>query len=120
MNPDDIQFERVVRPGEQVGPDDEHVLDPQNPPSVALVILPFLTKQQAEQFAVLVMATYGPDFATPIVTTGTAYEYLDTESGETGQVFELFPDARWEAFIKDDNEQHHVLQRTIREASVDE
>lgn len=100
--------------------EDENVLDPQNPPSRALVILPFATPQQAEQFATLVMHQFGPEFAVPIVTAGTAYEYLDAETGEAGQVFELFPDARWEAFIKEGNEQHHVLQRIIKEAAINE
>lgn len=86
----------------------------------ALVILPFISAQQAEQFATLVMAQYGADsFQTPIVTSGTAYEYL-TPDGEAGQVFELFPDARWEAFIKEGNEQHHVLQRVIQGGTDEE
>lgn len=95
----------------------EQFINPQNPPAQALVILPFLTVEQAEQFAVLVMHQFGAAFAVPIVTTGTAYEYLDTETGEGGQVFELFPDARWEAFVKEDNDAHHVIQRATKEST---
>jgi hypothetical protein len=86
------------------------------PVAQALVILPFLTAQQAEQFAVLVMAQFGSEFQAPIVTLGTAYTWKD-EEGALGQVFELFPGAHWDAYIKDGNERHHVLQRVTAEVS---
>ena len=88
--------------------------------ATALVILPFINAKQAEQFATLVMAQFGADnFQTPIVTSGTAYEYIDPTTNEAGQVFELFPEARWDAFIKEGNENHHVLQRTIQGGTDD-
>jgi hypothetical protein len=87
----------------------------------ALVILPFISVEQAEQFALLVTAQFAQGgFNAPIVTTGTAYEFINPESNEAGQVFELYPGAGWEAFIKDGNEQHHVLQRVTKEAPDEE
>lgn len=82
----------------------------------ALVILPFISREQAEQFALLVVAQQ-EGFQAPIVTLGTAYEFINAETDEAGQVFELYPDAGWEAFIKDGNENHHVLQRITKEAA---
>lgn len=109
-----ILAERPLAPGEEPTPLDR-LQQHHGEQAKALVILPFLNEQQAQQFATLVMAQFSADnFQTPIVTSGTAYEYIDPTTNEAGQVFELFPEARWEAFVKDGNEQHHVLQRVIQ------
>lgn len=114
-NGETILAERPLHPGEEPSPLDR--LQAHHGESAqALVILPFISIEQAEQFALLVSAQYAQGgFTTPIVTTGTAYEFINPETNESGQVFELFPGAGWEAFIKDGNEQHHVLQRITKE-----
>lgn len=89
------------------------------PKATALVILPFMSTEAAEQFAVLVMAQFGEDFQTPLVTTGTAYNYRSEETGEYGQVFELYPDAHWEAFVGEDSEQHHIIRRVTQQGGTD-
>lgn len=89
----------------------------EQPKSQALVILPFATVEQAEQFATLVMAQFGADFQAPIVTTGTAYNYRSDETGEFGQVFELDPSGHWEVFVGEDSEQHHIIQRVTQEGT---
>lgn len=115
-----ILAERPLHPGEEPTALDR-LQQHHGEQATALVILPFLNEQQAQQFATLVMAQFSADnFQTPIVTSGTAYEYLNPETNEAGQVFELFPEARWEAFIKEGNERHHVLQRTIQGGTDEE
>ena len=120
MPPSDPSLSAASRAGQNADRSTDDVIDPENPPAQALVILPFLTPQSAEQFAQLVTINFGAEFSTPIVTLGTAYEYMDKETGECGQVFELPPAARWEAFIKDGDESHHILRRITQEGTDEE
>ena len=76
-----------------------------------------MSKKAAEQFAVLVMAQFGAEFQSPIVTSGTAYEYITEE--EHGQVFELYADANWEAFVSPENDEHHIIRRVTQRGGSD-
>lgn len=91
------------------------------PRSTALVILPFATSEQAEEFAriVTVQLTLG-DAAPPFVLHGTAYEYRSKETGEQGQVIEVWPESNFDVFVGSKGESHHVLQRVTVEGSNEE
>lgn len=89
------------------------------PGAKALVILPFATAELAEQFAQLV-TVQAPEVATPFVMHGTAYNYRSEETGEEGQIIEVFPASNFEVFQGTEGEQHHVLQRIVVKGSEDE
>ena len=84
----------------------------------ALVVLPFATAAQAEQFAQIVTVQLsGDNAAPPFVLLGNAYEYVNNENGERGQVIEVFPDSKFEVFVGQQGSMHHVLQRVTQEAA---
>jgi hypothetical protein len=86
------------------------------PTSRALVVLPFATPEIAEQFARIITVQMD-NVAAPFVLHGTAYEYRSEESGEMGQIIEVYPDSNFDVFQGADGERHHVLQRITQEAS---
>lgn len=84
------------------------------PEAKALVVLPFETSEQAEQFAALVI-TQMPGTVAPFVLHGTAYEFRSEETEQQGQIIEIYPESRFDVFADADNEQHHILQRITLE-----
>jgi len=81
----------------------------------ALVVLVFETPEKAESFAMLAQAQM-PEAVAPFVMHGTAYEYRSEETGEQGQVIEIYPASNFDVFVGDGGEMHHVLQRITVEA----
>lgn len=81
----------------------------------ALVVLPFLDAKRAEDFAAAVI-NRGEGSAMPLVLHGTMYEYVSEEEQERGQIIEVWPEARFDVFIGERGENHHILRRTYQEA----
>lgn len=78
----------------------------------ALVIIPFATVAQAQEFAVL--AQVASPTAHPIVTHGTAYiEQTEEPEVSTTEVFELFTDSNWEVYVSPESEEHHIIRRPL-------
>lgn len=83
--------------------------------STALVVLPFATPQQAEEFARIVTTQLTTDDAAPpFVLHGTMYEYVSEETGERGQVIEVKPESNFDVFVGAEGPMHHVLQRITK------
>lgn len=80
------------------------------------MVLPFETPQEAEQFAAIVIAQL--DRAAPFVFHGTAYEYAVEETGEQGQVLEIWPTSKCEVYTGPRGAQHFVIQRVIVEGTA--
>lgn len=81
----------------------------------ALVVLPFADAAAAQQFAQLVIAQV-PGSAEPFVLHGSAYVYRSEEEGTIGQIIEVWPESRFDVFVGEYGEGHHVLQRITTEA----